>query len=160
MRNFLVVLCIALAVVAVVTGCGQSNEDKAKEAVQAMLEELKKGDVDKFIEHIDEESLSDYLPKDVRESMSDDDLKEARAKIKEMVKEAAKEAYPKGLSYEILSATAGSEKGDTVTVVTKINMPEGEEKTVSFLMKKCKDGWKADLNAMVELEKPDVKKEE
>ena len=159
MRNFLVVLCIALAVVVVVTGC-KSKEDRAKEAVQAMLEELKKGEVDKFIEYLDEESLSDYLPKDVRESMSDDGLKDAREKIKRKVKEVVKEAYPKDLSYEILSATAEGDEGDTVTVVTKINMPEGEEKTISFIIKKGKGGWKADLNAMVELEKPDVKKEE
>ena len=154
MRNFLVVLCIALAVVATVTGCGKSGEDKAKETVQVMLEALKSGDVDKFIEQIDEESLSNYMAKDVRESMGDDDLKEARAKIKEELKKAVKKTYPKDLSYEILSAQTD------ITVVAKVKIPEGEEKTVSFLVKKRKGGWKADLNSMTELEKPDVKKEE
>lgn len=160
MRNFLVVLCMALAVVAVVTGC-KSKEDRAKETVQAMLEELKKGEVDKFIEYIDEEGLSEYLPKDVSESMSEDELKDAWAKIKRVVKKSVKETYPKGLSYEILSVKAeGADKGDTVTVVTKISIPEGEEKTVTFLMKKRESDWKVDLKAMAELANPDVKNEE
>ena len=155
MRNLLIIICIAVALSALVTGCGKSNEEKAKEAVGNMLEKLKEGDTDKFAEYIDINSLINQLPAEKLKTLKEDEdaFADSKERMTVKVKKIAGETYPKDFTYEVLSAEDASSKKDVIFKVTAfIQVKDAEDKTVAFVMNKTKDGWKADFKSMAEPE--------